>query len=309
MSMQLARAKCGCSEEVHQHPYIPQGSSCFLCLDMSTLSGGASSTQFLLDQLHLCRLLPYSDTKVFLPQEEAEMGLKVFSHFWEALWQSSEEEHCLSDPIHCQSLCQPPIPVKKRAPRKIRLSSTSEAFTRCQSSQSSAGVWVDPGNTGVGLKIWWLADQTGQEVWEAASMDGQTGRYHLSRGLFPGTPGWLDKVTALVHLLLRSSSLHEQCTCHGHATGRGCPSDHCCTWARGLIGSTPLRQSRWWNWDSTSSSTSLTGYLLCWHSLSGAPICWVLCQPHTRKAGLLSQQLNEWSLWQKDPYWLPRGQG
>ena len=71
-------------------PYIPHGSSCFLYLDVSTLSGGASSMQFSLDWLHLCRLLPYSDT---------EVGMEVFSYFQEALRQSSEDEHHLSDPI------------------------------------------------------------------------------------------------------------------------------------------------------------------------------------------------------------------
>ena len=34
-----------------------------------------------------------------MPGEEVEMGLKVFPQFQEALWQSSEEEHCLSDLI------------------------------------------------------------------------------------------------------------------------------------------------------------------------------------------------------------------
>ena len=34
-----------------------------------------------------------------LPHEEGEMGLKVFPNFQEALWQSSEEEHNLSNPL------------------------------------------------------------------------------------------------------------------------------------------------------------------------------------------------------------------
>ena len=80
-------------------PYIPQGSSHFLYLDVSTLSRGASCAQFPLDQLHLCRLLPYSDTEVVLPWEEGEVGLNIFPYFQEALWQSSEKEHHLSDPI------------------------------------------------------------------------------------------------------------------------------------------------------------------------------------------------------------------
>ena len=99
-------------------PYIPWGSSHLLYLDMSTFSGGASSTQFPLDQLCLCRLLPFSDTEVVLPQEEGEIWLKVFLHFWEALWQSSEEEHHLSNPI---SLSVPSLafhPHWEEAPRQ-----------------------------------------------------------------------------------------------------------------------------------------------------------------------------------------------
>ena len=68
-------------------------------LYLSTFSGGAALAQFALDQLCLYRLLPLSDTEVVLPPEEEEMGLKVFHYFWEALWQSSEEEHHLSDLI------------------------------------------------------------------------------------------------------------------------------------------------------------------------------------------------------------------
>ena len=62
-------------------PYIPQGSFSFLYLDISTLSGGTSSTQFPLDQLCLHRLLPYSNTEVVLPWEEGEEELKVYPFF------------------------------------------------------------------------------------------------------------------------------------------------------------------------------------------------------------------------------------
>ena len=44
----------------------------FFYLDMTTVSGDASSTQFPLDQLCLCRLLHYSNTEVVLPWEEGE---------------------------------------------------------------------------------------------------------------------------------------------------------------------------------------------------------------------------------------------
>ena len=55
-------------------PYIPLGTSPFLYLDMSILSRSASSTQFPLDQLHLHRLLPFSEAKVVLPHEKREVG-------------------------------------------------------------------------------------------------------------------------------------------------------------------------------------------------------------------------------------------
>ena len=80
-------------------PYIPQGTSHFLYSDVSTLSGGASYTQFPLDQLCIHRQLPFSETEVVLPQEEGEVGLKVFPHSWEVPWQNSEEEHHFSDPV------------------------------------------------------------------------------------------------------------------------------------------------------------------------------------------------------------------
>ena len=62
---------------------------------MWALSWGTSSAQF----PHLCRLLPFSGTEMLLPCEEGEVGLKVCPLFWEVLWKSSEEEHCLSDPV------------------------------------------------------------------------------------------------------------------------------------------------------------------------------------------------------------------
>ena len=261
---------------------VPWGSSCFLYLDISTLSRGASSTQFPLNWLLLCRLLPYSDTKVVLPQEEdEEVGLKVFPYFWKALWQSSEEEHHLSDPI--------------------RLSPSPQRLAKYHPGQIPAGMWISPRDTVVGSKIQWLADQVDQEAWEMASTNGQRGRCHLSWGLFSGELNWLDQGVALV-LLLHSAG-------HHLATGRGFSSDHCCSWARGLTGSAPLRQSTSPNLNSASSSTSLIRYPLCWHSPDRVSICLVHCQPHKDKAGPFFQQLNWWSLQQKDPCCLPKGKG
>ena len=57
-------------------PYIPQGTSRLFYLDVSTLSQGASSTQFPLDHLHLWKLLPYSKNEVLLPHKEGEIGYR-----------------------------------------------------------------------------------------------------------------------------------------------------------------------------------------------------------------------------------------
>ena len=66
-------------------PCIPQGTFHFLYLDMSTLSGGASSAQFPLDQLYLHRLLPFSETEVIMLQEEGVVELKVIPPSQEVL--------------------------------------------------------------------------------------------------------------------------------------------------------------------------------------------------------------------------------
>ena len=80
-------------------PYIPQGTSWLLYLDLSTLPKGVASTQFPPDCLHLWRLLPYSKTEVLLPHKGGEIGIKVYPYTWEVLWESSEEEHHLSNPM------------------------------------------------------------------------------------------------------------------------------------------------------------------------------------------------------------------
>ena len=36
---------------------------------------------------------------MLLPHEEGEARFKVYPHTREVLWKSSEEEHCLSDPV------------------------------------------------------------------------------------------------------------------------------------------------------------------------------------------------------------------
>ena len=59
-------------------PYIPRGMSLSLYLDMDTLLGDVTSTQFLLDRLCLHWLLPFSRTQVLLPCDVREEGLEIY---------------------------------------------------------------------------------------------------------------------------------------------------------------------------------------------------------------------------------------
>ena len=98
-SMWLAGAKCGCSEKVHQHSLYPS----------RALPSPLSRCEHTLWEHFLCpiptglamsmQIDPLPDTEVVLPWQEGDLGLKVFPHFQEALWQSSEEQHYLSNPI------------------------------------------------------------------------------------------------------------------------------------------------------------------------------------------------------------------
>ena len=111
-------------------PYIHQGSSHLPYLDMSTLSRGASSTQFSLDWLCLCRLLPFSDTKVVLPWEEGDQGWKCFPIFKRLYGKVQKRNTAPLTQFHCHSLHWSLISVKKRAPRQRE----DWAFTQPSSS-------------------------------------------------------------------------------------------------------------------------------------------------------------------------------
>ena len=77
-------------------PYLLWGSFGSPYLDKTTSWGGASTTQFLLAHLHLCRLLPYSSSQVILAWENEGDGLKVYPFL---LQESSEEDHHLSHTV------------------------------------------------------------------------------------------------------------------------------------------------------------------------------------------------------------------
>ena len=80
-------------------PYTLRGTSYALYLDVDTFSRGVASTQFPLDRLHLYWLLPFSKSEVLLPHKVGEEGLKTYPNLPEFLWDRSEEEHHLSNPI------------------------------------------------------------------------------------------------------------------------------------------------------------------------------------------------------------------
>ena len=87
--------------------YLLWGSSSFLYLDVTTLSSGALTAQFPLDQLCLWQWLSYSPTLVILLHEAEDKELKFYPIHQEMLWESSEEDLHLSDPI---LLLGPPSP-------------------------------------------------------------------------------------------------------------------------------------------------------------------------------------------------------
>ena len=134
-------------------PYLPKRSFGLLYQDVTTLSGGTSSTQFPLDLPCLCRLHSYSTTKVVLPQEEGEEGVEGVSLLPRdpvgQLW--GRALHVC--PYTAISSLFAPIPVEKRAPQQRKdpiLLPSLTAVARLQPGKSPAGMGVSPQSTGVG---------------------------------------------------------------------------------------------------------------------------------------------------------------
>ena len=95
-------------------PYIPKGMAHSLYLEVDSLSGGATSTQFPLDRLHLHWLLPVNRTEVLLPHEVREEGLETYPHHPEILWEGLDEKHHLSKPISLSvPLLAPPLQLEE----------------------------------------------------------------------------------------------------------------------------------------------------------------------------------------------------
>ena len=132
-------------------PYLLWGSFGFLYLDVTTFSGGTSSSQFPLDQLCACRLLTCSNTEVVLPWEEGQEGLKVYPFFQETLLKSSEEDHGLSDPILLLVPSSPPSLLRRGLPDWGRTwhPPSSKVVARHQPGQNLTWMGVSPWSRGV----------------------------------------------------------------------------------------------------------------------------------------------------------------
>ena len=131
-------------------PYLSWGVFGFPYLDVTTLAAGTSANQFSLAQVHLCRLLPFSSTQVVLPCEREDEELNVYPFLWEVLWDRSEGNHCLSDPVLLL------VPPSSFSPHQEESSQTEEG-----PSLSLALIWLQ--------SITWAKTQLKQELaheWE-----------------------------------------------------------------------------------------------------------------------------------------------
>ena len=99
MPVWLSQTKHGVGEDFCKLTLPPLGIFWPPLPGVSALSEGVLAAQFPLEWLCLWHLLPYTQTHIILPCEEEGEKLKVYLYLQEALWQSSKEEHCLSDPI------------------------------------------------------------------------------------------------------------------------------------------------------------------------------------------------------------------
>ena len=119
-----------------------------------------ASTQFPLDRLHLCQLLPFSESEVLLPCKVGEEGLEMYPHLPEFLWSSLDEEYHLSNTISLSvPTPAPPLPLEEGTQTEGRLDSHPA------SNQTERGLGCHPANTqieGLGyhpsLKLLWEAN-------------------------------------------------------------------------------------------------------------------------------------------------------
>ena len=138
--------------------------SCVLFLDVGTFLGGIASTQLPLGRLHLCWLLPFSESEVLLPSKVGEESLKTYPYLPEFLWDRSEEEHHLSSPIFLSIPLLAPASPASLLEVCIQTEGGLDSHPTC--TQTEGGLGCHPTSTqteGLGyhpsLKLLWEANQ------------------------------------------------------------------------------------------------------------------------------------------------------
>ena len=124
-------------------PYIPQGTSHFLYLDMSTLSGCTSSAQFPLDWL---LWLLYAGCCLSLRLRwsclvKRGVGLKVYPHSWEVLWKSPKRNTASLTQFHCQSPHLLSFLIKNRVLRQRKNWAITQPSSNCKISIKQGFSW------------------------------------------------------------------------------------------------------------------------------------------------------------------------
>ena len=158
---------------------------------MWVLLGGALSTQFPLDWLQLCRLLPYSDTNVVLPWEEGEEALKVYPFFlggFAAKLRGGAPLPLQPDTTVGLHQCYP-IPYQEEGSQMeegLGFHPTLKWFQSINQARAQLEYDLAQEAQVITKNVWWSTDQVGQEVWETESTDSQRSRCYLSGGLFSG---------------------------------------------------------------------------------------------------------------------------
>ena len=162
--MWLTRAKHGCSEEVQQHPLYPLRTF-LIPLSRCKHSFWGSS----IHPIPTWLAMPTQATPLPLQwggsaSRRGRAGVESISSFPRdsvaklrrgalPLWPSL----AVGPFVHPSSLSRRGYPDGGR----IGLSPNPPTIKICQSSQGWAGMWVEPGSTGVGQKMQWSLDQVG----------------------------------------------------------------------------------------------------------------------------------------------------
>ena len=292
-------------------PYIPGGSSHLPYLHMSILSGGASSTQSHWTSYVYAGCSPSLTLGCSCLEKRERWDWKCFPTSYMLHGKAQKRSTISLTWFCCQSLHQPLIPIKKRAPRLGGGSGFHQALKLLHDvNQARAQLECELAQENRS----WLKDTT-------------RGRSNWLGGMREGKHRWSSRQ---MPPFKRSFPRQAQLTLSGYCLGASSLQFPSAIW----VECWPLTGNRMRTSQLPPLHLSLRAYRLqapqavqlmhpdldhfqylpywislCRHSPSGAPICRVPCHPHTEKVEPLFKWFIWWSLWQEDPCWLPRGQG